>query len=333
MSIIQETLPRNHCADRDKHWAVLLAGGEGSRLLQMTRFVSGDDRPKQFCPLLDSDTLLEKTRKRAERSVRPEQVLFALTGAHRDFYLREPGIRPSQRIVQPLNRGTAPPIVYSLLSIERLDHDAVVAVLPCDHYYSDEPAFTAALESAFQAARLHDSVVILGSPARDAQTEYGWIELESAADEATGLSRVRRFFEKPSPEIARQLFERGALWNTFVMVGHVRAFLELIGAARTGLSRAFSSGNLWAGAETNIPAWLYQRIYATDFSRDILSTQAHRLITQRLGDIGWNDLGQPERVIDVLQAAGLTPRWMKKWQMPTRLPATSSAPLVQAAVA
>jgi hypothetical protein len=32
-------------------WAVILAGGDGTRLSSFTRLITGDDRPKQFCPL------------------------------------------------------------------------------------------------------------------------------------------------------------------------------------------------------------------------------------------------------------------------------------------
>jgi Nucleotidyl transferase len=32
-------------------WAVILAGGDGVRLRPLSRLISGDDRPKQFCPL------------------------------------------------------------------------------------------------------------------------------------------------------------------------------------------------------------------------------------------------------------------------------------------
>ena len=101
---------------RSTRWGVLLAGGDGTRLKNLTRFISGDDRPKQFSRLFGDESLLEQARQRAERSISPEQILVPLTGSHRAFYLQEPGIRPSQRIVQPVNRGTAPPILYSLLS-------------------------------------------------------------------------------------------------------------------------------------------------------------------------------------------------------------------------
>ena len=47
-------------------WALLLAGGEGRRLRPLTRQISGDARPKQFCPILDGETLLDRTRRRAD---------------------------------------------------------------------------------------------------------------------------------------------------------------------------------------------------------------------------------------------------------------------------
>lgn len=319
---------------RGGRWGIVLGGGDGTRLLGLTRLVSGDDRPKQFCSLFGGETLLEQTRKRAERSIPAEHVLFPLASAHRAFYLREPGIRPSQRIVQPANKGTAPAIAYSLLSIERQDSDALVAVLPSDHHYSNEAAFTAALESAFETARRHrDSVVLLGSPAGGAQTEYGWVETGPAVggmDKST--FQVRRFCEKPSLELAERLYERGALWNTFVMVGHVSAYLKMVCSARSGLMKAFSTHQLWAGTEVQIPDWIYERVYAADFSRDILSNQTERLLVQRLGHLVWNDLGHPERVMDVLQAAGLKPWWMKEWHASRRPPALE-VPAARAAVA
>ena len=223
---------------RSRRWGVILAGGDGTRLQQLTRLICGDDRPKQFCPLVGKDTLLEQTRKRAERSIPWEQILFPLTKSHRAFYLQEPGIRPSQRIVQPVNKGTAPPILYSLLSIEQNDKDAIVAILPSDHHYSDEQVFKAALDSAFDiAARRTGSVVLLGAHPQGPEVEYGWIELGPSAGGAS--FNVRGFCEKPPVHVARELLERGSLWNTFVMVGHVRSFLKMVNAALPGLVEAF----------------------------------------------------------------------------------------------
>jgi mannose-1-phosphate guanylyltransferase len=167
---------------RSRHWGVLLAGGDGARLRKLTRLICGDDRPKQFCPLFGHETLVEETWRRAKRSISQEQILVPLTRSHQTFYLQETGILPAQRIVQPANKGTAPPILYSLLSIEQNDDEAIVAILPCDHHYSDESAFTAALECAFDIAAKHPgSVVLLSEPPRGPEVDYGWIEVHPLA--------------------------------------------------------------------------------------------------------------------------------------------------------
>src|SRR5215472_1813163 len=80
-------------------WGIVLAGGDGVRLRELTRCFYGDDRPKQFCSLLGDRTLLENTRQRAERSIPGEQILFSLTRDHESYYRRYLADRPTQRIV------------------------------------------------------------------------------------------------------------------------------------------------------------------------------------------------------------------------------------------
>ena len=76
-----EPLPlKSHRSDPSNHrWGVILAGGDGKRLLPLTRKIAGDRRPKQFCAIVDGETLLDKTRRRVWRMVRPEQTLVVVT--------------------------------------------------------------------------------------------------------------------------------------------------------------------------------------------------------------------------------------------------------------
>jgi len=49
-------------AGHEEAGAIILAGGDGTRLLSLTRRIAGLDLPKQFCQILGKETLLEQTR-------------------------------------------------------------------------------------------------------------------------------------------------------------------------------------------------------------------------------------------------------------------------------
>jgi mannose-1-phosphate guanylyltransferase len=243
-------------------------------------------------------------------------------------------MRPSQRIVQPANKGTAPPILYSLLSIEEHDKEAIVAILPCDHHYSDEQEFTDALESAFDiAGQQTSSVVLLGVQPQSPEVEYGWIELgPSVGNEGSDLCRVRAFLEKPSFEIAQTLLREHSAWNTFVMVGHVRVFLAMAAQAIPEVLHTVRQAQLWSGCETHIEESTYERVLSSDFSRQVLTVESARLLVLRIRNLGWSDLGHPERVLAVLEESSSKPWWMTKWEQAKRT-AAIERPRVTSAVA
>lgn len=93
-------------------WGVVLAGGDGKRLLPLTRLMTGDDRPKQFCAVVGDRTLLQQTRCRVARMISPDQTLLVLIRAHERFYQTEVAdASPSLLLAQPQNRGTSAAIL------------------------------------------------------------------------------------------------------------------------------------------------------------------------------------------------------------------------------
>jgi mannose-1-phosphate guanylyltransferase len=119
-------------------WAVLLAGGDGIRLQELTRRISGDSRPKQFCRLIAGRSLFEQTRERIDPLFPRTRQVPVLSRAHEKYYAGAVAeAAESRALVQPENRGTGVAIALASLQILSRDPQAMVSVFPCDHYYAD----------------------------------------------------------------------------------------------------------------------------------------------------------------------------------------------------
>ena len=297
--------------DRPDAWAVLLAGGDGTRLQGLTRKITGDLRPKQFCRLFGHRSLLGHTRRRLSRIFRDDRTMFVVNKDHETFYMEELfDANASGIVAQPANRGTAVAIVVALLRILKHDADAVVAVFPSDHYFADDAAFVATVRSAIVAAREYtESVILIGAEPQSAEVGYGWIEPGEpfASESQPPLLRVSGFWEKPPLARARELMKIGGLWNTFVTVGHASAFLELLYSTIPDtvvkIAGALARDDL-DGA--------YLDLDTIDFSMAVLSRQPHRLLVLPDAASGWTDLGDPDRVIETLIKEQIEPDWLRE---------------------
>ena len=292
-------------------WAVILAGGDGTRLQSMTRLITGDDRPKQFAPVIGRTTLLDQTRRRIALSVAPEKTLIVVTQKHRRFYRKLAHEISSNLLVeQPHNRGTAPAILYALLRIAAKSPKATVALFPSDHFFADDEEFMAHIDVAVDAVRVQpEKVMLLGITPTTPETEYGWIEPQpsilSSAEKS--ITRVRKFWEKPGMNLARSLMERGCLWNSFVMVGNVEALLKMTLSALPEMYVAFSAiaPAFETPGEHRAASELYAQIPDTNFSHQVLAVRSEDLMVMRVGEVGWSDLGEPGRVLSTLAHLGV----------------------------
>lgn len=292
-------------------WAVLLAGGDGVRLRGLTERIVGDQRPKQFCPILGPRSLFSETRCRLTPLFSRDRHALVLSAAHEGHYHSElADAKDSLVIVQPSNRGTAVGIIASLIQIMQVDPDAIVGLFPCDHYYSDEEAFRLVIRSALESAeQLRESIIIVGAEAEYAETDYGWIEPAQLVSQsgATPLYKVNRFWEKPALPQARACLERGCLWNTFVTIGSAAALLDLVCSEVPNVVLSMTRGF----AEDDLTS-TYAQLPSVDFSRDILANQPNRLRVLRDSYSGWADLGSPDRVLGLIAKNVNQPTWFRR---------------------
>jgi mannose-1-phosphate guanylyltransferase len=280
-------------------WTIILAGGDGVRLRQLTRALHGEECPKQFALIHGGRSLLQSTLARARRWSAPERTVVVVA-AEREGLAREQlrGHGPVQVIAQPSNRGTGPGILLPLTRVFAEDPLADVVVLPSDHYVRDEDPFERSIRRAVTASQ--EQIALIGAVPDHAETQYGWIV--TAGRLGARRSQVSRFCEKPPLPLAERLFREGALWNTFIMVGAARQFWALGCRHLPAPIALFEAYRQVVGTseEARVISEMYQHMPAADFSKDVLQKAAGLKVVP-LHECGWSDWGTPERVLESLR--------------------------------
>jgi len=152
--------------------------------------------------------------------------------------------------------------------------------------------------------------VLLGIAPDGPETEYGWIEPGSPLSlpgACVGkISRIRRFLEKPSAEVARDLYDRNYLWNSFVLIANPATLLSLIAKATPELYETFSGVRPFFGgaAEAEILQTIYRDLPTTDFSASVLAAFPAEFSVMPVKGISWSDLGDPKRMVAAISHSG-----------------------------
>jgi mannose-1-phosphate guanylyltransferase len=308
-------------SDRGHVWAVVLAGGQGIRLRELTRHVYGDDRPKQYAVLTGSKSLLRQTLDRVSRLV-PRQRIVVVTMAGHSAYvtaeLKHEAPAP-QVLEQPRDRGTAAAVLLAAHWILARDPAATMVVLPSDHFVGEDEPFMGHVGDVLEFLdRQGDRIVLLGAEPSEPETDYGWIELGEPLPSSgpSQLYRVRHFREKPSQEMAEELYRAGALWNTFVFAGRATALVEAGSDCLPALHERLVRLSRFLGTEHE--RWAIRQAYElsprANFSQAVLERCPRKLAVVRLSAVSWRDLGTPRRVVKTLSELGIQPAWLNTLQ-------------------
>jgi len=286
------------------NWALVLAAGEGSRLRKLTTTHTGVAVPKQFCSLQGGASLLHEALHRAEAAAPRQRICTIVAAQHRRWWEGPLWSLPRENvIVQPENRGTAAGLLLPILHIQARDPDARIVVLPSDHYVRDEATLARALRHT--TTHLRDdphSLYLLGISPDEVDPELGYVVPGRVL--SRGVFQVAEFVEKPPLTLARSLIDRGGLWNSFILAGTARAFIDLFAKRYPEIvmeMRSVVRHDIAEPGDAVAAADLYARLPELDFSRHVLEGAEKSLRVSAVPPCGWSDLGTPRRVAEALR--------------------------------
>jgi mannose-1-phosphate guanylyltransferase len=222
-------------------YAVILAGGEGTRLWPLSR----SRRPKQLLSLSGERSLIQQTVDRVLPLVPAERVLVVTERSHAED-LREqlPELPASSILVEPTRRNTAGALLLAALHLAQRAPDCTWASLHSDAFILDDDEFRRTLAAALRVGARGTHLVTTGIRPQAPATAYGYIQQAEQIDTVDGypVHRVARFVEKPDLDTAREYVQRGDyLWNPGVFVWQNRALLDAFRRYQPAMLETLSS--------------------------------------------------------------------------------------------
>ncbi len=274
-----------------ERYAVLMAGGVGSRLWPLSR----EKKPKQFLEADGQRSMMLRTIERISPAVSPgnrfvvtNRDLAAMTKAALEGDVPAPNL-----ILEPARKNTAACIAYSVFALRNRGKDGTVCFFPADGYVKDQAAYRLAVERAFEAAEASEGLVIIGIKPAYPATGYGYLEVGAARKEA--VCPVVRFVEKPDRAVAERFLAAGGyLWNSGIVAGrlsafvsHIRSFLPVHYKGFSGLTGASGDGDVPLSAES-----VYAGLPDVSFDKGVLEKSGD--IAAVRGEFDWDDIGSLE---------------------------------------
>ena len=270
---------------------IILAGGSGTRLWPLSR----KNFPKQFLCLQGEHSLLQQTMQRIQQ-FSSERALVVSNEAH--YFLCQEQLESFKQpeityLLEPCVRNTAPAIAAAAYHLkQQIGPDAVMLILPSDHWIGDSSAWHDILKTGCDYAAAHEVIVTFGITPYEPKTGYGYIEAaQSTSDRA--ISPVLRFREKPSLLEAAGFIEQGHFyWNSGMFACRVDVYLnelelhasDIALQARLAYEAAYHHNDFIRLDQTSFAACRNESI---DYA--VMEKTQHAVVLPT--NIAWSDLG------------------------------------------
>ncbi|HXG52128.1 MAG TPA: mannose-1-phosphate guanylyltransferase [candidate division Zixibacteria bacterium] len=279
-------------------FCVIMAGGRGTRFWPLSRA----RRPKQLLKILGPKSLIREAVERAIPLGGAGRTLVVTVSEQLDDLAREIPMLPRRNfLAEPVGRNTAPCIGLAALEVSRRDPEAVMVVLPADHWIAGRSAFRRTLRTAVRLASRTDDLITIGIRPGYPETGYGYIVKGAPIKGSPGAFRVAAFKEKPNRRAAFGLIRRGALWNSGIFVWRAAAWLSLLERHQPKIAERLDRIRSAAGrGSLAAPNPRLRRILAREY-RAMPAISADHAVLEKAGaegriivvagEFAWSDVG------------------------------------------
>lgn len=272
------------------NYAIILAGGSGTRFWPLSTEVE----PKQFLNICSDRPLIENTIKRISGLIKNENIHIATNKIYHSKFsgcLKGLNISAKNLLFEPKARNTFAPIGLLASRIYNKDKNAVMLVLPSDHYIKNNALFLKALKKAI-ALTNKGFIVTLGVKPVRPETGYGYIKIRSRE---RNYCSIDKFIEKPDLLRAKKFIkDKSFYWNAGIFIFRADTLLgeikRLMPADYSFLMKIKDSKSL---KET------WPRF--TSISIDYAIMEKTKSMALIPADFGWSDLGSWEAVEEFLK--------------------------------
>jgi mannose-1-phosphate guanylyltransferase/mannose-6-phosphate isomerase len=275
-------------------YAVLLAGGTGTRLWPVSRELY----PKQLVKFIGNDSLVQSTIKRLAPVLDLQNVRVVCGEQHfheTARHMQDIGLVPEGKVIcEPSGRNTAPAILLAACHIQRVAEDGILCVFPADHVIGNLESFHERLQAAIRLAEA-GYVVTFGIKPNYPETGYGYIE--GGTDVSDSALRVKRFVEKPDRKTAEKYVDAGNFfWNSGMFAFKVSVILEEFKALQPDLLATMDE---IFSAQQPLVKQDYDRLDNISIDYAIMEKTDKCVVLP--SDFGWSDIGSWKSLYDFLE--------------------------------
>lgn len=281
-------------------YAVIMAGGGGTRLWPVSR----KRHPKHVLPLLGDRTLFQRTLDRLEGFLNPPNILVVTTAEQAGELKAQAGQIPERNfILEPMPRGTASVVGLAAAVLIQRDPEALMCVLPADHFIGNADLFHLVMGVAVQVAQ-NGYLVTLGITPTFPATGYGYIQRSAPLPEHYDypVYRVQRFTEKPDEGEARRMIACGDhVWNSGMFIWRAERILAEIARwmpdLKTNLDAIQAGWNTPDQERILASIWPLVKSETIDYG---IMERAENVAVLPAGGLDWSDVGSWDSLFDVL---------------------------------